>query len=80
MDESGAVRKWLGWVITEDDQGASIAIAQGSKTLPTRQVAFDAEMTAIEEVLQWYQNSDSDIRHLVIHPQTRRKDGRNPLG
>jgi hypothetical protein len=39
-------------VITEDDQGASTAIAQSSKTLPGRKVAFDAEITAIEEILK----------------------------
>jgi hypothetical protein len=36
-----------------------------SKTLPGKQAAFDAEITAIEEVLKWYQYSD--LRHLVIH-------------
>jgi hypothetical protein len=34
-------------------------------TLPGKQVAFDADVTAIEEVLKWYQFSD--LRHLVIH-------------
>jgi hypothetical protein len=35
--------------VTSDDQGASPIIAQGSKTLSGKQVAFDAEMTAIED-------------------------------
>jgi hypothetical protein len=50
----GSFRKsaGLGRVIIEDDQGAGTVIAQGSKTLPGRQVAFDAEITVIEEALK----------------------------
>jgi hypothetical protein len=35
------------WVITSDGQGVGPAIDQGSKTLKDKQVAFDAEITAI---------------------------------
>jgi hypothetical protein len=63
----GSFRKTagLGWIITEDNQGAGPVIDQGSKTLPGKQVAFDAEITVIEEALKWFQNSD--FQHLVIH-------------
>jgi hypothetical protein len=37
----------LGWVTTDDDQGAGPVLAQGSRTLRGKQVAFDAEITAI---------------------------------
>jgi hypothetical protein len=59
----------LGWVVTQDDLGAAI-IDQSSKTLPGKQVAFDAEITAIKEVLKWYQWQESGLRHLVIHSDT----------
>jgi ribonuclease HI len=55
----------LGWIIISDDQGAGPAIDQGSKTLKGKQVAFDAEITAIEEVLKWFQGSE--LQHLVVH-------------
>jgi ribonuclease HI len=55
----------LGWVIAKDDQGAGAVVAQGSKTLPGEQVAFDAEITAIEETLKWFRYST--FPHLVIH-------------
>jgi hypothetical protein len=51
--------------ITSDDQGAGPIFDQGSKTLKGKQVAFDAEITAIEEALKWYQGSN--LQHLVIH-------------
>ena len=41
----------LGWVITEDVDGAGEVIAQGSESLGTWQTAFDAEITAIERAL-----------------------------
>jgi hypothetical protein len=41
------------WVIADDDQGAGPIIDQGSKTLTGKQVAFDTEMIAIEEALEW---------------------------
>jgi hypothetical protein len=42
----------LGWIITGDNIGAGPTIAQGAKTLATRQTAFDAEIAAIKEVLK----------------------------
>ena len=45
---------------------AGPAIAQGSRTLGSRQVAFDAEVAAIEAAVDWYQRQDS-LQHLVIH-------------
>jgi hypothetical protein len=42
----------LGWIITGDNIGAGPTIAQGAKTLGTKQTAFDAEIAAITEVLK----------------------------
>jgi ribonuclease HI len=55
----------LGWVITRDDIGAGPTIAQGAKTLGTRQTAFDAEIAAIKEVLKWF--GTSRYLHIIIH-------------
>jgi ribonuclease HI len=67
----GSFRKsaGLGWVITSDDQGAGPVINQGSKTLKGKQVAFDAEVIAIEEALKWFKDSDQ-VKNLVIHPDS----------
>ena len=56
----------FGWLITMDDKGAGPTIAQGPKTLGNRQVAFDAEVAAIEAVVEWYQHQDQFL-HMVIH-------------
>jgi ribonuclease HI len=57
----------MGWVITEDEEGAGNIIAQGSKSLGTRQTAFDAKITAIEDALFWFLNNRSGFKSLVIH-------------
>jgi hypothetical protein len=46
-DGSFRVSAGLRWVVTADDTGAGEIIAQGSKSLGTRQTAFDAEIRAI---------------------------------
>jgi ribonuclease HI len=63
----GSFRKsaGLGWVITGDDIGAGPTIAQGAKTLGTRQTAFDAGVAAIEDVLKWF--GTSPCLHMIIH-------------
>ena len=64
----GSLRKsaGFGWVITTDDKGAGPAIAQGSRTLGNRQVAFDAEVAAIEAAVVSYQHQDRFL-HMVVH-------------
>jgi hypothetical protein len=47
------------------DAEAGLMIAQGTKTLGTRQTAFDAELTAIEEALRWYETTQ--YHHMIIH-------------
>jgi hypothetical protein len=42
-------------------------VVEGSRTLAGKQVAFDAEVAAIEEALKWYQDSDLHWQHLVIN-------------
>jgi ribonuclease HI len=63
----GSFRKsaGLGWIITGDNIGAGPTIAQGAKTLGTRQTAFDAEIAAIKEVLKWF--GTSPYLHMIIH-------------
>jgi hypothetical protein len=59
----GSFRKsaGLGWVITRDDIGAGPTIAQGAKTLGTRQTAFDTEIAAIRGA------KTSPYLHMIIH-------------
>jgi hypothetical protein len=63
----GSFRKSAGlaWVITGDDIGAGPTIAQGAKTLGTRQTAFDADIATTEEVLKWF--GTSSHLHMTIH-------------
>jgi hypothetical protein len=63
----GSFRKsaGLGWIITEDDMGKGPAIAQGSKTLGDKQTAFDAELTAVEAALLWYEGNYTTHPHLI---------------
>ena len=56
----------FGWLITADDKGAGPAIAQGSRSLGNRQVAFDAEVAAIEVAVEWYCHQER-FQHIVIH-------------
>ena len=66
MDGSFRKSVGFGWLVTTDDAGAGPAIAQGSRTLGNRQVAFDAEVAAIEAVVDWYQRQSS-FHHIIIH-------------
>jgi hypothetical protein len=52
---------------SQDDLGAGPIIYQGSKTLPGKQVTFDTDITAIEEVRKRYQRWNSGLQHLLIH-------------
>ena len=62
----GRLLQTVGWVITVDEEGAGEVIAQGSESLGTRQMAFDAEITAIERALAWFMASEHERRSLVI--------------
>ena len=66
-DGSFRVGAGFGWVITEDGTGAGDIIAQGSKSLGTRQTAFDAEIAAIDAVTRWYAENRAGWPALVIH-------------
>ena len=66
-DGSFRVSAGLGWVITADKDGAGEVIAQGNKSLGTRQTAFDAEIAAIDAVTHWYVLNRADRPALVIH-------------
>jgi len=58
----------LGWSVTEDAEGVGNIIAQGSKSLGTRQTAFDAEVSAIKEALSWFlTDRNHGHRSLIIH-------------
>ena len=53
-----------------ENKGTGPVIAQGSTTLGNRQTAFDAEVAAIEAVVEWYQHQalgHDSFRHTVIH-------------
>jgi hypothetical protein len=69
----GSFRKsaGLGWLVTEDDMGKGTIIAQGFKTLGDKQTAFDAELTAVQAVLLWYQDNYIAHRHLIIHSDSQ---------
>jgi ribonuclease HI len=57
----------LGWLITKDNRGEGPAIAEGARNLGGQQTAFDAEVAAIEQTVQWFLTADQDLRHLTIH-------------
>jgi ribonuclease HI len=64
-DRSFRISVGLGWIITAEDTGAGPAIAQGARTLGTKQTAFDAEVAAIKEALKWFETSP--YLHLTVH-------------
>ena len=43
-----------------------MVIAQGAKTLSSKQTAFDAEAAVIEAVLGWYETQDHRFRRMTI--------------
>jgi ribonuclease HI len=55
----------LGWVITQDDKGEGPPLAQGARNLGDQQTAFDGEVKAIKQVVDWFQGVDQ--RHMTIH-------------
>jgi hypothetical protein len=66
----GSFRKaaGLGWLITKDNKREGPIIAEGARNLGGQQTAFDAEVAAIEQAVQWFLTADQDLRHLIIHP------------
>ena len=55
-------------MIATDVQGIGETLAQGSKPLSGKQVAFNAEVAVINEALRWFrEKSDSDIPSMVFH-------------
>jgi len=63
----GSFRKTagFGWCITHDREGHGPVIDNGSKSLGPRQTAYDAEVSAIEAVVEWHQRNE--FEHMVIH-------------
>jgi ribonuclease HI len=51
--------------------GKGPIIAQGSKSLGDKQTAFDAELTAIEAALWWYEENHITHPHLIIHSDSQ---------
>ena len=41
-------------MVTKDDQGTGDSLSQGSKSLGSKQVAFDAEVAAIAAAIKWF--------------------------
>jgi ribonuclease HI len=63
----------MGWImITRDSAGTDDALAQHRKSLRSMQTAFDAEISAIEEALDWLLQNDRDYRALTIHSDSTR--------
>jgi ribonuclease HI len=51
--------------------GKGPIIAQGSMTLGDKQTSFDAELTAVEAALLWYQDNHTAHPHLIIHSNSQ---------
>jgi ribonuclease HI len=51
--------------------GKGTIIAQGFKTLGDKQTAIDAEPTAVEAALLWYQDNYTAHPHLIIHSDSQ---------
>ena len=56
----------LGFVISKDDTGTGDAIAYGSRSLGSRQVAFDAEVAAIRDAIRGFLE-DSTLPSMAVH-------------
>jgi ribonuclease HI len=58
-----------GWLISADPEGASPALASGSKVLGAHQTSFDAEITAIELVVRHWESAPGMRRfqRMIIH-------------
>jgi hypothetical protein len=50
-----------------DSQGAGDTIGQVNKSLGGKQVAFDAEVAAIKEVIRWFELRRRDLPSLIVH-------------
>jgi ribonuclease HI len=55
----------LGLVVTKDSRGSGNTLGLGSKSLGGKQVAFDAEVAAIEEAIKWFLKR-SNLPSLII--------------
>jgi ribonuclease HI len=56
----------LGWLITKDSNGEGPVIAEGARNLG-EQTAFDTEVTAIQQAVQWFLETNQELRHMTIH-------------
>jgi ribonuclease HI len=57
----------MGWLITKDGKGEGPVISEGARNLGGQQTAFDAEVAAIERVVQWFLSAPHQLRHMTIH-------------
>jgi hypothetical protein len=55
----------LGWIVTPDDKGEGPSITQGTHNIGGQQTAFDAELMAIEQVVDWFQGAEQ--QHMTVH-------------
>jgi ribonuclease HI len=55
----------LGWIVTPDDKGEGAPITQGARNIGGQQTAFDAEVAAIEQVVNWFQGAGQ--QHMTVH-------------
>jgi hypothetical protein len=53
----------LGWIVAPDDKGLPITL--GARNIGGQQTAFDAELAAIEQVVDWFQGAKQ--RHMTVH-------------
>jgi ribonuclease HI len=53
------------WVVTQDEKGEGLAVAQGARNLGGQQTAFDAEVAAIEQAIMWFYGAEQC--HMVVH-------------
>jgi ribonuclease HI len=55
----------LGWISTPDPEGLGAPLAQGKRSIETKQTAFEAEVAAIEDALRWFNTTYQPA--LVVH-------------
>jgi len=68
IDESYSASAGLGWLITTTPGGSGDIIAQGTKTLGGSQTSLDAEVAAIDIVVQWFWTTGrARFLHMVVH-------------
>jgi ribonuclease HI len=52
-------------VVTQDEKGEGLAVAQGARNLGGQQTAFKAEVAAIEQAIMWFYGAEQC--HMFVH-------------